>query len=112
MVSGLGFEGAFQRLEELVSALWVLGDVALLGLLLLCLGRLLAQVLDRPPTGALVWAAAGAVFLSSGNHAFWEAVLAGPVLPVGNLAALGGMTLCLVYSRAKQEKFEKLEKRG
>lgn len=112
MVSGLGFEGAFQRLEELVSALWVLGDVALLGLLLLCLGRLLAQVLDRPSTGALVWAAAGAVFLSSGNHMFWEAVLAGPVLPAGNLAALGGMTLCLVWSRAKQEKFEKLEKRG
>lgn len=40
MVSGLGFEGAFQRLEELASALWVLGDAALLGLLLLCLRRL------------------------------------------------------------------------
>ena len=42
MVSGLGFEGAFQRLEELASALWVLGDAALLGLLLLCLRRLAA----------------------------------------------------------------------
>lgn len=45
MVSGLGFEGAFQRLEELASALWVLGDAALLGLLLLCLRRLAAQLL-------------------------------------------------------------------
>ena len=98
MVSGLGFEGAFQRLEELVSALWVLGDVALLGLLLLCLGRLLAWLLDRPVGKGKSWLLTGAVFLlglpaALGDHplagdlgALWEPGGGGPpgADPAGN----------------------------
>ena len=61
MVSGLGFQGAFQRLEELVSALWLLGDLTLLALLLLALRRLLSRAAGRRETTAMVWVTAGAV---------------------------------------------------
>lgn len=108
MVSGLGFEGAFQRLEGLVSALWVLGDVVLVGLLLLCLGRLLAQVTGRREDRRLGWIAAGLAFLGSLNGAYWNKVLAGPVLPVGNLVALGVLVVCLVGVREKKEKIKKI----
>ena len=98
MVSGLGFEGAFQRLEELVSALWVLGDVALLGLLLLCLGRLLAWLLDLPGGEGEVLAAyrggvspgaarrAGGPSPGRGLGALWEPGGGGPpgADPAGN----------------------------
>lgn len=108
MVSGLGFEGAFQRLEGLVSALWVLGDVVLVGLLLLCLGRLLAQVTGRREDRRLGWITAGLAFLGSLNGAYWNKVLAGPVLPVGNLVALGVLVVCLVGVREKKEKIKKI----
>lgn len=105
MVSGLGFEGAFQRLEGLVSALWVLGDVVLAGLLLLCLGRLLGQVTGGGADRRLSWVAAGLAFLGSLNGAYWNKVLAGTVLPVGNLLALAALVVCLVGG--EREKIEK-----
>jgi len=40
LAKSVGVEGAFQRLEGLVSALWLLGDLAVLTLLLLACGRL------------------------------------------------------------------------
>ncbi len=40
LVAGLGVEGAFQRLEALYSALWMLGDLALLGLLLFAIKKI------------------------------------------------------------------------
>lgn len=111
MVSGLGFEGAFQRLEELVSALWVLGDVALLGLLLLCLGRLLAWLLDRPVGKGKSWLLTGAVFLLGLPAALGDHPLAGAWVPFGNLAVVGLLVLTLLGT-GEEKKLEKSEKRG
>ena len=112
MVSGLGFEGAFQRLEELVSALWVLGDAALLGLLLLSLQPLLTQLAGPRPSRGRVWKVTGAVLLASLPASFWKGVLAGPVLPAGNLLA-GGLIVALSTLAARREKtLKKFQKRG
>ena len=111
MVSGLGFEGAFQRLEELVSALWVLGDVALLGLLLLCLGRLLAWLLDRPVGKGKSWLLTGAAFLLGLPAALGDHPLAGTWVPFGNLAVVGLLVLTLLGT-GEEKKLEKSEKRG
>lgn len=94
MVSGLGLEGAFQRLEQLASALWVLGDLALLGFLLLCLVRLTAHAAGRQEKQGWAWLWGGVLFLLSLPVTFWQGVLAGPVLWVGNLAA-GALILAL-----------------
>lgn len=106
MVSGLGFQGAFQRLEELASALWVLGDEALLGLLLLCLRRLLAQCsgwADGKPMG---WGLTAVVFLGALSTAFWNHIVDGPILPIGNLV-IGIILLLLAVFTKKIEKVEK-----
>lgn len=87
MVSGLGLEGAFQRLEQLVSALWVLGDLALLGFLLLCLGRLTAHITGRQERKGWAWLWGAVLFLLALPVSFWKGVLAGPVLWMGNLLA-------------------------
>lgn len=108
MVSGLGFEGAFQRLEGLVSALWVLGDVVLVGLLLLCLRRLLGQVTGKGERRRLGWVPVGLAFLGSLNAAYWNQVWAGPVLPVGNLIALAVLVACLVGVRREKKKNQKI----
>ena len=109
---GLGFEGAFQRLEELVSALWVLGDAALLGLLLLSLQPLLTRLAGPGPSRGRVWKVTGAVLLASLPASFWKGVLAGPVLPAGNLLA-GGLIVALSTLAARREKtLKKFQKRG
>lgn len=112
MVSGLGFEGAFQRLEELASALWVLGDVALLGLLLLVLGRLAAQVLARPIRKSMGWTVTGLAFLGSVPVAGWSGGRTGELLSAGNLVALALLLLCLEGIRKKSKNLKKFEKRG
>lgn len=106
MVSGLGFQGAFQRLEELASALWVLGDEALLGLLLLSLRRLLAQASGCKEGQAMGWSLTALVFLGALPTAFWNSVMHSPILPWGNLAFGAGILLILAFSR-KNEKTSK-----
>lgn len=64
MVAGLGLTGAFQRLESLISALWMLGDIALLGLLLFAVKRLAACI-------------------SGKRESFWVVVIAGLVAFAG-----------------------------
>ncbi len=101
MVSGLGLEGAFQRLEQLASALWILGDLALLGFLLLCLTRLVSHAARREETGKWTWALAAVIFLLALPVSFWQGVLGGPVLWVGNLAA-GGLSLAVFGLKKKK----------
>ena len=110
MVSGLGFEGAFQRLEELASALWVLGDAALLGLLLLCLRRLAAQLLGRKESKKQGWGITGIVLLGSIPIAYWNQIIAGNLLPMGNLAALAISVLCMCLVRKQSKNLKKLKK--
>lgn len=96
MVSGLGFQGAFQRLEELVSALWLLGDLALLALLLLALRRLLSMAVNRQETTAMGWLTAAAVLVPalsrslSGSGSEWTGAWA------GELAAGAALTVLTV----------------
>lgn len=106
MVSGLGFEGAFQRLEQLASALWVLGDEALLALLLLALRRLLAQISGRKEQRRMGWGLLAAVFLCSLVPGFWNGVVDGSVLPLGNLIA-GALILLLGAQKRKLGIFRK-----
>jgi hypothetical protein len=101
MVSGLGLEGAFQRLEQLASALWALGDLALLGFLLLCLTRLTAHAAGRQEKAGWAWGLAGILFLLAFPVSFWNGVLAGPLLWAGNLGA-GGLSLA-VFGRKKKK---------
>lgn len=101
MVSGLGLEGAFQRLEQMVSALWVLGDLALLGFLLLCLGRLTARVTGRQERKGWAWLWGAVLFLLALPVSFWKGVLAGPTLWMGNL--LAGVLILWVWGRKKRK---------
>lgn len=106
MASGLGLEGAFQRLEEAASALWLLGDAALLALLLLTARRLFAALLGRGETGGQVWSLAGLAFLGSIPTGFWNVVLAGDALPFCNLLA-GAVGLLWVRFSGNFKKIEK-----
>ena len=110
MVSGLGFEGAFQRLEELASALWVLGDVALLGLLLLCMRRLLAGLVGRKESSGLGWIVTGGSFLLALPLAQGRGIEVLSVVPVGNLIAIGVISLGLGVKVAFSKKLKKDEK--
>ena len=101
MVSGLGLEGAFQRLEQLASALWALGDLALLGFLLLCLTRLAAHAGRRQEEPWWAWALAGVLFLLALPVSLWQGILEGPVLWVGNLTA--GAVILAVFGRKKKK---------
>lgn len=107
MVSGLGFQGAFQRLEELASALWVLGDEALLGLLLLSLRRLLAQTTGWKEGKAMGWSLTALVFLGALSTSFWNGVVNSPILPWGNLAFGAGILLILAFSRKNEKNSKK-----
>ena len=101
MVSGLGLEGAFQRLEQLASALWALGDLALLGFLLLCLSRLASHASGRPEKPGWIWVLAAGICLLALPVTFWQGVLEGPILWAGNLIA-GGMIL-VIFGRKKKK---------
>ena len=45
MVKGIGIEGTFQRVESVILALWVLSDLALLGLLTRTCTKMAGQIL-------------------------------------------------------------------
>ena len=106
MVAGLGLTGAFQRLEALVSALWMLGDVALLGLLLFGVKRLTAAVSGQ---GERRWSVVLAGALAFGGGEF----LAGKkellelseqsLMPLGSLI-MGGVLILLFFWVQHQER--------
>ena len=72
LAGSVGVEGAFQRVEALASALWLLGDLALLALLLqVC--RSAAGKWGRTAAGAaLALAGAGALFGSAAAGQWFE----------------------------------------
>ena len=106
MVAGLGFQGALQRLEELVSALWLPGDLTLLALLLLSLRRLLARTAGRAEGVGWGWLlVGGAAALSLWQEARGP-LLSGGGTAAGTLAAGVGI-LALVFLPEKSSKKEK-----
>lgn len=98
MVAGLGLTGAFQRLEALISALWMLGDIALLGLLLFAVKRLAACVSGKKESFWVVIVAGLMAFLGGELLAGREGLLElcqQSVLPMGSLIA--GTILTLLF---------------
>lgn len=96
----VGVEGAFQRVESLVSALWLLGDLALFGLLLQACRRLL------PPWngGKMALAGVGVILLLTGTifrTAAWAQWFEYTLAPLGNLV-LGAVVPCALYVREKR----------
>lgn len=92
LVAGLGVEGAFQRLEAFYSALWMLGDLALLGLLLFAIKQIGCgmgvgkQGLRVWILGGAVMSFVGAVFLYGQQE--WLHWCLKYLLPVGGLVFL------------------------
>lgn len=98
MVAGLGLSGAFQRLEALISALWMLGDVALLGLLLFGVKRLTAAVGNQKERrwsviAAGVIAFVGGEWLAGEKNLF--ALSLETIMPLGSL--IMGAVLVLLF---------------
>ena len=95
----VGVEGAFQRVESLVSALWLLGDLALLGMLLWACRKLVGRIM---PCWNGKWVALGGavIVLFGAGLAFRDAILAQwfeyTLAPLGNLI-LGGVAPCVGY---------------
>lgn len=95
----VGVEGAFQRVESLVSALWLLGDLALLGLLLWACRSLIGRLEPRWDGKWIALGGAVAVLFGAGM-AFRDAIFAQwfeyTLAPLGNLV-LGGAVPCVIY---------------
>jgi hypothetical protein len=103
MVAGLGLTGAFQRLEALISALWMLGDVALLGLLLFSVKRLASCVSGRKESRWVVIFAGIVAFLGGELLAGREGLLQyslEKVQPMGSLIV--GAILTILFFAVKQ----------
>jgi hypothetical protein len=99
MVASLGLSGAFQRLEALVSSLWLLGDFALLGLLLLVIRRLTAELGGKAAGRWSLAVTAALAFLGgealAGQQIFLREGIR-QLLPRGNLL-VGGLVLGLFF---------------
>lgn len=95
----VGVEGAFQRVESLVGALWLFADLALIGVLLLACRRMTEISAPRWPVGRTILACGAALLLGSGLL-FRDAALAQrfeyEVAPLGNLV-LGALVPAAVF---------------
>jgi len=105
----VGVEGAFQRVESLISALCLLGDLALLGLLLWAIRRMLAVICPEW-NGELVVLAGMVVLLLEAGTVFrdviWAQQFEYKVALVGNLLLGVGVPLLLLLldRRAEQNR--------
>lgn len=102
----VGVQGAFQRVESLVSALWLLGDLALVGLLLWACRRMVEAIMPRWK-GEWAALAGAAVSLLGAGVVFRDALLAQwfeyTLAPLGNLV-LGAVTPAALYLLGKRKK--------
>ncbi len=89
LAKSVGVEGAFQRVESIVAALWILADLTMAELLIFALREIVGAWFpglrrDRIATGAVALAAVLAVVAFPGRTAAW---LSREAAPWGNLAA-------------------------
>lgn len=100
----VGVEGALQRVESLVSALWLLGDLALMGLMLCSCRRLMERIVPRWNGKWVALGGAAAVLLVAGLI-FRDAIFAQwfeyMAAPLGNLL-LGAVMPCVMYLLEKR----------
>ena len=102
MVKGIGVQGAFQRVESVVMALWVLSDLMLIGMLVFsaCAVSKVLFGLKRAQSAALpvtAVALVGSIFLF--HDAFAVERFANGVLTAGNLVFGFGFPLFLLAVR-------------
>ena len=88
LAKSVGVEGAFQRVEGVVAALWTFADLSMAGVLLFALRAMAAELLPEQrlfwmPWGAVLLGTAGALagFSASGAAELWNCRL----VPAGNL---------------------------
>lgn len=89
LAKNVGVEGAFQRVEGVVAALWTFADLSMGGVLIFALRAMTAQILPEKvlpwvPWGAVLLGTAGALtlFPALGTAEMWNRRL----VPAGNLA--------------------------
>lgn len=75
-------------------------------------GGLAAQLLGRKESKKQGWGITGVVLLGSIPIAYWNQIIAGNLLPMGNLAALAISVLCMCLVRKQSKNLKKIEKRG
>ncbi len=101
LAKSVGVEGAFQRVESVVTALWTFADLVMGGVLIFALRAMAGQILPERawpwvPWGAVLLAAAGAagLFPALGTAEVWNR----HVVPMGNLILgfLEPLTLFLI----------------
>ena len=103
LAKNVGVEGAFQRVEGVVAALWTFADLTMGGVLIFAVRAMAAQLL---PEKALPWAPWGAVLLGTagalilfpalGTAEMWNRRL----VPMGNLI-LGFLLPALLWTGGK-----------
>ena len=108
LAKSVGVEGAFQRVESIVAALWTFADLAMGGILVFAvreMGRELlpGKKLEWLPLGSVALAAAGGLTLLSGKGA--GELLGKEIIPAGNLILGLGVpaVLCLLRAGGKKD---------
>lgn len=88
LAKSVGVEGAFQRVESVVTALWTFADLSMGGVLVFAVRAMAAELLPEKNLGWIPWAAvllgaagALALFPDPGTAELWNRRLA----PLGNL---------------------------
>lgn len=101
----MGVEGAFQRVESVVIALWTCADLTLCVLLLFALRAMaleLSPKIQEKPVAAgatLVGAAAALAAFSRGEAEYWSRV----IVPGGNLILALGVPLVLLLLKTLRQ---------
>ena len=101
LAKSVGVEGAFQRVESVITALWMFADLTMGGVLVFAIRAMAAELL---PEKALPWVAWGAVPLAAAGALFLFPVLGRAeewnrfLVPAGNLILGFGLPalLCLL----------------
>ena len=100
LAKSVGVEGAFQRVESVVSALWVLADLMLAGTLLLALRTMIEELVPVRSKWAVTGCALLAVILAvtlfaQGRGTLWNR----KIVPWGNLilGLLLPAAICCIY---------------
>lgn len=105
LAKSVGVEGAFQRVESVVIALWTCSDLAMCALLLFALRamalELSPKIQEKPVAAgaALVGAAAALAAFSRGEAEYWSRV----IVPGGNLILALGVPLVLLLLKTLRQ---------
>lgn len=119
LAKSVGVEGAFQRVESIISSLWIFSDLAMGGVLIFAMRSMAAAALPQKSEVWIPWicvgfAAGASLFLSPGTAL--EALMSGETISRGNVIlglVLPGV-LCLLVKGTDSAKGRSIscEKKG